>query len=181
MNRLRDHAWFDREWASADRAVKRVVLNTLRFQNDDVVQEIRIRCWSSRESYDGGRPFVNWACRVASRLCIDHVRYRTRPKRDRALTLPLDNPLPGTDGLTAAELIPDSDAFPGAALEEEVYRAWALGLAERTLNPLPFRIVYLSSLGMEYHEIGEELGCPTGTVRSNLHRARKKMREVTAA
>jgi RNA polymerase sigma-70 factor (ECF subfamily) len=90
----------------------------------------------------------------------------------------LDVPLAGgQDGECVTREIPDTAHDPGQQIERDL-------LAEplqRALDSLAadFRLVLILTdiEEISYEEVSQILGCPIGTVRSRLHRARMQVRK----
>ena len=122
---------------------------------DDLVQDTWLRASRYRASFDPSRPMDGWLKQIAFRLFLDW--------RQRAARAPLELG-PGADRLPAT---------PDAAAERE----WI----ERQLARL--RPVEREALlrfhrdGESVADIGVALRLPEGTVRSHLHRARRKLAE----
>ena len=75
---------------------------------------------------------------------------------------------------STASLTPD----PGLAAERAELRG-RLGAALGRLPEQQREVVLLHDLeGWTHREIGERLDLPAGTVRSHLHHARRKLREI---
>jgi len=129
---------------------------------DDVVQEVFLVVMRDGARYEPGRAtVVSWLCGIA-RNCI-----RQRLDRDRRLTsvdFANDDREPGSD---AGRLMdPLADLLRAERIE-------MLRRAVRTL-PVPYReaVVLCDLQEMPYADAAVALGCPIGTVRSRLHRAR---------
>src|SRR6478736_5322332 len=45
---------------------------------EDVVQETFLRAWRGREGFDGGTMFRAWLYRIATNVCLDLLRVRSR-------------------------------------------------------------------------------------------------------
>lgn len=131
---------------------------------EDLVQDAFLSALEHLDSYDDTRPFRPWLDRIVVNRAINS-RQRTRRH-------PVE-PLP--------EQVAVRGASPSAAVEQRE-------LKERlaaALDELPERqrsIVQLSGYeGMSSREIGELLELPAGTVRWELHQARRALRERLAA
>ena len=74
--------------------------------------------------------------------------------------------------------LPDEGGDPLRSAERGELRARLVEALER-IPPVEREIVLLHDLeGWKHREIAEALGLPSGTVRSHLHRARKKLRAI---
>ena len=117
-------------------------------EEEDLVQETYLRALRSLPTYRGEAPVRAWLLGVARNVCADHVRRRQRQRRllDRVRPHPLD-------AVTPAETSADE------LLE-------VLGPDRRDA------FVLTQVLGLSYEEAAAALGCPIGTVRSRVARAR---------
>jgi RNA polymerase sigma-70 factor, ECF subfamily len=148
-----------------ERRVYAVALRVVRRHDvaDDVAQETFLRAWQALSSFDLGRPFGPWVCRIAANLAVNHVR----SPRAREEELPESHALePGRGDDPLARVL-------GREAEEVLESALAtLPLEQRAV--LTLRVVE----EMSYKEIAEALSVPTGTVMSRLARARDKLAEA---
>lgn len=129
---------------------------------DDIVAETFLTAFRCRAAYDHARPLARpWLYGIATNLIARHRRDEERFLR--ALSRTGVEPLPE----------PMADAVIGrvAAQEEDRRLAGALtGLSKGDRD-----VLLLVAVGeLAYEEVSEALGIPVGTVRSRLHRARKK-------
>lgn len=74
--------------------------------------------------------------------------------------------------------VPSGTPGPDRETERAMLRG-ALAQAVGQLSPLQREVVLLHDLeGWKHREIAERLGMPSGTVRSHLHFARRRLREI---
>jgi RNA polymerase sigma-70 factor, ECF subfamily len=128
---------------------------------EDVVQDVFMVVMRDGARYDAGRGTVaSWLCGIA-RNCV-----RQRLDRDRRLT-PVDF---ADDGEPSA--VDHGSVDPLARL----LRTERIETVRRAVHalPLPYReaVVLCDLQELSYGDAAAALGCPVGTVRSRLHRAR---------
>lgn len=126
---------------------------------DDVVQDVLARAWQYRASFDGGRALGPWLRACAVRAVVDHrARAARRPVTPVAAD---DEPRVPAHGDPLAE-------------REDVERLLArLDAHERDV------LVRFHQRGESIAEIARALALPTGTVKSLLHRARRRLAHDT--
>lgn len=124
---------------------------------EDLAQEAFIRVWRALPGYDGRASFSTWIYVITRNACFSELRRRqTRP------TSPLDE---------AAEPLPEG---PPAGAASDV-RLDCVALL-RTLPESQRQAVSLFYLeGRSYEQVAEMLDMPLNTVRSHLHRARRRL------
>jgi len=124
---------------------------------DDLAQETYERAIASVHRYRAEGPARGWLLTIARRVCVDHTRRSVRRRRRDAAVM--DEALAG--GGTAAFV--SNDGSERIALDAV--------LAELT-DDRRDAFVLTQVLGMHYDEAAEILGCPVGTIRSRVSRAR---------
>ena len=137
---------------------------------EDLAQEAFVKAYRSLHTYDASRKLSSWLFKIAHNTTIDHLR-RHVPDTV-SLEAPQDEE--GRGGL-AAVLSDDSVENPAAAAERRDM-ARSLERAISRLRPEYREAVVLFYLeGATYQEICDVTGLPLGTVKTNLHRARKEL------
>lgn len=134
----------------------------------DMAQEAFVKAYSSLPSYRGESKFSVWLYRIVSNVCLDFLRSK---KRRQTVSLSVTD----DDGDETELEIADESQSPEKLLERSMTRdAVRRGLA--ALTPEFRQILILRELqGMSYDEIAEVLGIESGTVKSRIFRARKKL------
>lgn len=134
----------------------------------DMAQEAFIKAYNSLASYRGDSRFSVWLYRIVSNVCLDFLRAR---KRRQTVSLSVVD----DEGEETELEISDESASPEKLMERSMTRdAVRRGLQE--LTPEYRQILILRELqGMSYDEIAETLGLESGTVKSRIFRARKKL------
>src|SRR5215831_14929320 len=146
---------------------------------EDLVQDVLLRAWRSRDTYAGDAPLLHWLMRIATNACLNALT-RERPRQ-----LPqLDHPKVA-DGSALHELeaatwvtpAPDARLLPAdparaAELREEVALAF-VALLQR-LPPKQRAVLLLKDVvGWPAEEIAAALELTASSVNSALHRARQ--------
>lgn len=134
----------------------------------DMSQEAFIKAFNSLGSFRGDSKFSVWLYRIVSNVCLDFIRSRNR----RPITSLNFQDL---DGESAEYEIPDERELP----EEELMRRLTRESVREGLQYLPEdqrQILLLREIqGLSYDEISEALDIESGTVKSRIFRARKKL------
>jgi len=128
---------------------------------EDVVQEAMIKLWNMRNKLDEYNSVEALAVRMTHNLCMDFWR-KKRPD-----TLPVEQLLFQGDTQTPEKLLEEKDEME---LMREIISS---------LPPLQQSIIRMKDIEeYEIDEIVEITGCSNEAIRSNLSRARKKVREM---
>jgi RNA polymerase sigma-70 factor, ECF subfamily len=126
---------------------------------DDLAQETYLRAIPALRGFRGDAPVRTWLLTIARRVCASEIQTR---QRDRTLSASLS-------AATAARASPD------ASLRTEL----SLLIAE--LDPQRRAAFVLTQLlGCSYAEAARICGCPEGTIRSRVARARADLIALTA-
>jgi RNA polymerase sigma factor (sigma-70 family) len=133
---------------------------------DDVVGETFLSAFQRRRRYDLARPDAGpWLYGIAANLIGKHRRAEVRLLRALART--------GADPV--AESYADRvDARVSAAAAQRALAAALVSLAAGDREVL----LLIAWADLAYDEVAVALDIPIGTVRSRLHRARKRVREA---
>lgn len=151
----------------------RIALGYLRDAEDalEVVQETFVKAHRNAARWDGAAEVTPWLTRIAVNEAID--RYR-RARRRRAAEEPLTDEA-GHDGRFSADgPSPERSALARELGERITTALGALPEKQRAI------FVLRHYQGMELQEIAGTLGLRLGTVKSGLHRALERLRELLA-
>lgn len=142
---------------------------------EDLTQEVFLRVYRARKSYQPGAKFATWLFKIAGRLAANALRDRARH--------PSLN-LPGQDsGSQPMRPLPKalqagSGLMPARQLDKAEIRQ-VVRLALEALNPRQRMAVLLSKFeGLSYAEIAQVMDISPKAVKSLLCRARECLREV---
>ena len=125
-------------------------------EEEDLVQDTYLRAVKAMPAYRGDAPVLPWLLSIARRACADHVRVRERRRRLR------DKLVAHTTDTAEVPVEPTGDLLD--SLDADRRDAFVL----------------TQLAGMSYDEAAAALGCPIGTVRSRVARARADLVAVVA-
>ncbi|MCC6442575.1 MAG: sigma-70 family RNA polymerase sigma factor [Armatimonadetes bacterium] len=163
-----DRAAFNGLVARYQEAVYRLAYRMVgdREESKDIVQDTFVKAYRALGTFRRGASFSSWLLKIASNLCIDHLRQR----RNRPLSL--DASLEG-----GWEPLDERPSPEESAVQEERVRAVrkaVAGLPDKYRLPLLLR----HSHDMSVEEIARMQGQPVGTVKSYLFRAREMVKRA---
>ncbi len=133
-----------------------------RSEADDLLQDVFLQAYRKMGSYKGESSLGTWLYRLATNLCLDHLR--SRQGRMAGMTDSLE----------------DEDAAPAASPERpaEAHAArMDLEMAIETLPPSYRAAFVLHDVeGYQHDEVARLLGIAEGSSKSLLHKARLRLR-----
>jgi RNA polymerase sigma-70 factor (ECF subfamily) len=131
---------------------------------EDMLQEIFLAAHRKLDSFRGESALGTWLYRLAVNLCLDYLRSRT----GRAIHM--------TDALADDPVLADASSH---RLAERAVTKMDL---ERAIAQLPegCRTAFLlhDVQGLEHQEVGEIMGIAEGTSKSQVHKARMRLRTL---
>lgn len=137
---------------------------------EDLAQEVFVKAYRSLHTYDASRKLSSWLFKIAHNTTIDHLRRHTPD----TVSLEASPDEEGRGGLAA--VLSDGSVEDPAAAAERRDMARSLERAISRLRPEYREAVVLFYVeGATYQEICDVTGLPLGTVKTNLHRARKEL------
>jgi RNA polymerase sigma-70 factor (ECF subfamily) len=138
---------------------------------EDLVQETYSRALAGADRFERGSNLKAWLFTIERHAFIDLWRKASRRPTPDGLEPG------GTAGLVGAEETAPSEP------ERELVQATTRAVLEAALMTLPEdgrTVILLDAEGLTETEIGDVLGCPVGTVKSRLSRARTALRQRLA-
>jgi len=134
---------------------------------EDAVQETFVRVWRNIGRYDPSIQFSTWLYRIVTNLCLDQLRAR---RRRNWISFPKEN----EDG-QAIEMRADVDLDELVSTENLVSIIYSLSGGLPETQRLIFVLRDLQDLSIQ--EVCNVTGLSEGSVKTNLHYARRKIRE----
>jgi RNA polymerase sigma-70 factor, ECF subfamily len=139
---------------------------------EDLAQEVFLRVYRSRETYEASAKFTTWLYRIATNLAVNHAR-DTRHERPE-VTVSLDEP----DEDTGTTLdVADSHV----SVEQAMLRRERMMAIRKKVEALPERqklaVLMHKYQQMDYKQIAEVLKLSESATKSLLFRAYETLRE----
>jgi len=164
-----DKRAFDLLVLKYQRKVLRLLARMVRDPGDveDVAQEAFIKAYRALPQFRGDSAFYTWLYRIA----INAARNWQAAKRRRPVNI---SALESPEGETFRQIDTLSDiATPDSMLASREIVAAVNAAIEDLPADLRTAIVLREIEGMRYEDIAQTMGCPIGTVRSRIFRARE--------
>ncbi|WHI46288.1 RNA polymerase sigma factor RpoE [Microbulbifer sp. EKSA008] len=140
----------------------------------DVTQEAFIKAYRALANFRGESAFYTWMYRIAINTAKNHLVSRSRRPPSS------DVELEDAEFYSGADLLRDNETP-----ESQMFRDQLEAAVHRAIRALPEDLrsaVTLRELeGLSYEEIAEVMGCPVGTVRSRIFRAREAIDRTVQA
>jgi RNA polymerase sigma-70 factor, ECF subfamily len=139
---------------------------------EELAQEVFLRVYRSRTSYEPSAKFTTWLYRIATNLAVNHAR-DTRHERPEN-TVRLDEPDQETG--TTPDLADES-----LSAEEQILKRERLAAIRSKVNALPERqrmaVIMHKYQQMDYRQIADVLKLSESATKSLLFRAYETLRE----
>lgn len=130
--------------------------------SDDILQEAFVKAFLNLEKFDAKYSFAAWIRKIAQNLLIDHSRRAENRPKESASNLEVASETPNPE-----------ESFMGVEDNER------LSCALNKLTPAYRKIIELRFFrDMSYEQISEKLSLPMGTVKTQVHRARKAFIDI---
>ncbi len=140
---------------------------------EDLAQEAFVKAFRGIRSFQGRSSFYTWLYSIAFNLVISYRRKTGSARHLNPLSLQQEDAEDGC-GLEARD---DSDGPEAQAQRGETRQRIEAAIAE--LDAEHRAVIVMRDIeGFDYATIADVLGCPQGTVKSRLHRARLALREL---
>jgi RNA polymerase sigma-70 factor (ECF subfamily) len=139
---------------------------------EDLAQEVFLRVYRSRETYEASAKFTTWLYRIATNLAVNHIR-DTRHERQGNMAS-LDEPDPDT-----GQAMDVADSKP--TTEEVIIQRERLAAIRSKVEALPERqklaVLMHKYQQMDYKQIAEVLKLSESATKSLLFRAYESLRQ----
>jgi RNA polymerase sigma-70 factor (ECF subfamily) len=135
---------------------------------EELAQEVFLRVYRSRESYEPTAKFTTWLFRIATHLALNWIRDNRRQRANVSLDEDVDD-------APVRQL-----ADPGSTVEQRLVRGSRFEEIRSAVGRLPEKqrtaVLMHKYQEMEYAQIAKALGCSESAVKSLLFRAYETLR-----
>lgn len=132
---------------------------------EELAQETFLKAFGALDSFNKRYRFSTWLFTIAYRLCLNQIR------RKRSLCGDLDFSAISADGPDVCEQSAQSEE--SARLKQTIWDA-----VDRLSVPQRATILLFYRQGQSCAEVAQVLQLPVSTVKSHLHRARARLKEL---
>lgn len=132
---------------------------------DEIIQETLATGYAKRHQFDGRQSIIPWISRIAHNKAVDHIRGVARRVTPASLDEIYEK--------TGADLIEDTEQN----LERKVMAREEAQEVLKVLTPRERTLFRLRADGYRDKEIAEKTGLYPGTVKTQVNRAREKVRK----
>jgi RNA polymerase sigma-70 factor, ECF subfamily len=159
-------ALYDRHKRRVYSLCLRMTANTA--EAEDLTQEAFLQLYRKIGTFRGESAFSTWLHRLSVNVVLMHLRKKSLP------VVPLEEtPQPGEEDAPKKDFGAEDLALAGSIDRMQLQRA---------VNDLPpgYRTIFVlhDVHGYEHNEIAEIVGCSIGNSKSQLHKARMKLRDL---
>ena len=135
---------------------------------EDLAQEAFLQVYRKIVTFRGQSEFATWLHRVAVNVVLMHFR------KKRLLTVSLDEPLDHEERDSTKRYFGIQDNLLAGSIDRITLEKAIGGLPSGYRNVF----VLLDVEGYKHNEAAEMMGCTTGNTKSQLHKARMKLRLI---
>lgn len=135
----------------------------------DLVQEAFVLAFRRLDSFRGDSAFYTWLFRIGVNAAIS---FRRKMSRQKATSIDAAREALGLEP-------PDRrhDGKPSHRLEVQEQQALVRQALSELSDDFRQALVLAEIEGLSYEEAADVMGCPIGTIRSRIHRARNELKE----
>jgi RNA polymerase sigma-70 factor (ECF subfamily) len=153
------------------KAVGRAVLH--KSDLDDMCQDTFLLAFTRLHSFEGNSTFRTWVTRIAMNQCLLTLRKARQASNGESRLMQIDAELAGDDVLGRCIFTREDKNLEGVPARLDLIRLL------RVLKPVQRRVLEMAYLeDVPDQEIAEMLGMTLSSVKSQIHHAKRRLREV---
>lgn len=137
---------------------------------EDLAQEVFIKIYRNIDKFQGNSSLYTWIYKITVNLCLDELRKKKE-------VIYLDEKINVNDGEIELQL-PSKEKNQEQQYEEKELKEKMQIAIDRLPDKQKMMIVLRDIKGFTYEEISEITGIKLGTVKSQINRARLKLKEL---
>ena len=164
-----DNKAFNQLYERYHRLIRYIIFDIVK--DDELTQDLLsntfIKAFSKLSSYVNPISFEAWLKTIAVNNTIDHIR----ATKDLCKNFSIDNE---TNTIQLEETAPDPESDMIKTENIELLRIALSRLRSKYRNLLELRYYQ----GLSYDQLSVKLGIPIGTVKSDLNKAKRRLREI---
>ncbi len=163
---------FEEIIAKYEKRVFGLIYNVIKNENEieDVAQEVFMKVYKNIDKFKGNSSLYTWIYRITANLCLDYIKKKKE-------VIYIDEKLQLDDGEVDFQ-IPSNEKLQDELYEEKELKE----KLQKSIAKLPEKqqmmIILRDIKGFSYEEISEILEMKLGTVKSQINRARLKLKEL---
>lgn len=142
--------------------------------SEDCAQEVFLRLYNHLGSYEPQAKFTTFLYRIARNLWID----RLRSAASHPGPVSLEAPTTRDDDGSLRDRVRSREESPVEILEKRETHAALRQAIERLPEEQRMVLILSEMQGLKYKEIGEILDVPVGTIKSRMHTAVERLKEL---
>lgn len=152
--------------------VLNIVYHMIKNQDEveDIAQEVFIKIYKNIGKFQGKSSFYTWVYRITANTCLDELK----KKRN---VIYLDEQIKTEEGQINVEL-PSDGKGQEELYEEKELKEKLLSSLDKLEPKQKLMIVLRDIKGLSYEEIAQITGKKLGTVKSQINRARLRLKEL---
>jgi len=151
------------------KSIRLVILNIVKNDDiaDDLISVVFIKAWEKINSYVDHLSFGLWLKKIAVNTAIDYIRHLKNEANDHYVD---------SDDSFIELVSPDSDPESQMLHKENLVKMQeAFKLLSSSYQEI-INMAYVENL--TYQQMADKLEMPLGTLKSNLHKAKAKLRKI---
>lgn len=139
---------------------------------EDVSQDVFIKVFKYINSFKGNSSFYTWLYRITVNECMDLFN-----KKKKVIAFSMDEPIENGEEEVQREYRDKHESVEEKVERIELRKNIETGMQKLSIEHRTM-IVLRDIQGFSYEEIAEMLGCPPGTVKSRINRARSHLKDI---
>jgi RNA polymerase sigma-70 factor (ECF subfamily) len=138
----------------------------------DLAQDTFVRVYEHRAKYDARGKFSTWIYTIATNLCRNHARWKSRHP-----TVSMETELSANSDATLGEQLPDAKATPAQSAQTDELAGAVRDAIQELPDDQRTATILFEYEDQSHAEIAAVLGCSAKAVETRLYRARQFLRE----